>query len=239
MLKKLVVGLLAFGVCASAAAHCFCQGLYIGAQGGWGRADYGDGIEQAIDSLSEQVGNVAVFKDIDDSGWEDGRGYIGYSFLPYLSLEAGFTYFPQARYRANGAGDITTYNFSLRYRTFAVDGVVKLTLPLYYLTSKLEPWSIYGKGGIAYVNSEQSGSYTINAANYEVTQTTQRFRPTFALGIAYNFTDNISMDLSWNTIIGENRMSFNDVMNGTLKTAIPTCNIYTLGMAYKFPSSWF
>lgn len=241
MLKKLLLGFVALFVCSIASANSFkyCPGFYLGAQGGWGKADIGDGITKAIDFLFNQPGSTLASKDIDEGGWVGGRGYIGYNFVPFFSLETGFTYMPENIYRANGNGDIASYSFNLRYRTYAIDAVAKLTLPFAYFSSCLEPLSVFAKGGVAYVNVEKSGNYVINDSSFQNTATHEKFRPTIGAGLAYNITYNAAIDLSWMYISGQDRVSFNQILNGRAKAPIPTCNLYMIGLEYKFPVNFF
>lgn len=239
MLKKILLGTMVLFFCSNIFAWVkdfpqnYTPGFYIGAGAGWANADSGAGLRDALTYLYNVDSVSFANKDIDEGGWVGGRGYIGYSFNPYVGVEAGFTYFPSNKYIGTGSGPIN-YTFNLRQRTYAIDMVGKLTLPLGKLDCILANWSVFGRAGGAYVNNEFSGSIIINGMNQQNTNAREKIRPTFGLGISYDITNNIGIDASWMTIISNDRLNTAEVLSGQYHTPVPNCNLYAVGLSYKF-----
>jgi hypothetical protein len=184
-------------------------GPYLGGQVGWGRIDEGDGYQQFT---SPGIVDLGTF-----TAW---RGVAGYSFVPFFSIEAGYSYYPHNTYTGTNPP-----NNTIDIRSYSIDLVGKLILPLGKIAEPLHRLSIYVKGGGSYVNTKIDE--TIN--NAETTISNDAIRPTYGAGIAFNFTDNISVDASWTGIAGKKRVVYKD--GGGNPT--PNCNMFALGIYYK------
>ncbi|MCL5260472.1 MAG: outer membrane beta-barrel protein [Gammaproteobacteria bacterium] len=204
----------------------YMSGLYFSAQPGIGRTDIGSGMDQYLDWLSATQGQQKyVHKE--NFGL---RVLVGYSFNQYLSAEAGYSIYPNLNYKSSALG-ITTVN--LYVKTYAIDMIGKLSLPLTVLSPSLERWSIYGKGGVAYT------TVTFDTDARILRQDNFGWQPTYGAGIAYNWTDNIALDLSWSEIYGNSKLGFNPKGNPQVTSTsrvIPTCDLFALGITYKFTS---
>jgi opacity protein-like surface antigen len=211
-MKKIIYLLSAISLIAvtNASAMVYEPGPYLGGQVGWGRIDEGNGYKDYVNSQTSPIIDLGTF-----TGW---RLYAGYSFIPFFSLEGGYTYYPD-----------NTYTYStdtINVKSYTIDIVGKLILPFAKLTTNeaLSHFSIYGKGGGAYINTKID---TINDSQ----TSSATIRPTYGAGIIYNFTDNIALDASWTGVSGRNKVTKDEVAQGR---PVPTCNLFTLGLSYKF-----
>jgi opacity protein-like surface antigen len=178
------------------------SGPYFGGQIGWGRLDEGNGYKQYING-NTQLGNFTAW-----------RAYGGYSFNPILSVEAGYSSYPDNKYSGTS---------SINVKAYTIDLVGKVTIPLSKLPGVLSYFSIYGKGGAAYANTKISGL---------IVKAKETVMPTYGAGIIFNFTDNIAVDASWTSVLGRNYVeNSNDVITG--KVPAPTGHMFTLGLSYK------
>ncbi len=191
------------------AAIDYKSGPYVGGQLGGSIVDEGSGYGQYINTSS--VGNFTGI------GW---RAYAGYSFTPFLSLESGYSSYYKVKYTSS-AGNI-------QLSTYTIDLVGKLTLPLGKISDSLSHFSVYGKGGGAYVNMHTD----MSTPTVAVSKTVGTIRPTYGAGIIFSFNDNIAIDLSWMGILGRARLKPTD--NAVLAQPVPNCNLFTFGLAYKF-----
>ena len=180
-------------------------GPYLGGQMGWGRIDEGSGYKQSM-------GNTGTTELGTFTGW---RAYAGYSFIPFFSVESGYSYYPINTYTGTAA--------TIDVRTYAIDLVGKIILPLKFI-KPLSHFSIYGKGGGAYLHTKITNSSSNTRSNNAI-------RPTYGAGIIFNFTDNIAVDASWTGVYGRNRINSSDDVAGG--SPVPTCNLFTLGLYYK------
>jgi len=237
--KKVLLGLWIFAFSSTVFANCmtktcFVPGLYFGAGAGWARADEGDGISKAIDVLFDENMGLNSSKDVDQGGFVGGRGYLGYQFAEIFGIEAGYSYYPNNSYKAQGLFP-TTFRFDFRYRTQVIDTMVKLMFPFALVSDVFSHFTIFARGGAAFLMNEFSGSFQIGSSGGSTTGTNNSFRPTFGVGLAYNFTENTSIDISWTGILGYNRLSYGDVIDGNIrKNPVPNCNLYAAGFSYKF-----
>lgn len=214
----------------------FKPGIYLGAQTGRASLNIGDGFEQKIDNeydttVSNNVSSSEVQKKIDDTGI-GGRGFIGYSFNPYFSLEGGYSLYPDIEYFYNEAAPATICE-KIDADTYAIDVIGRAIFPLEKINRAFVGWNIYGKLGVAYINVtyDQTDSSVLTST---ITQSASAIRPTYGIGIQYDFTNKFSVDFSWTGIYGKNFVTEkNASFNNDIK-AIPTTNFFALGMMYKF-----
>ncbi|MDR1057840.1 MAG: porin family protein [Coxiellaceae bacterium] len=210
-MKKIIFLLSILTLLTTANAHItnYNPGLYLGGQVGWGRINEGDGYKQYVESQPINTVERGTF-----TGW---RAYGGYSFVPFFSIEGGYTYYPDNTY--------TTTANTINIKSYTIDLVARITLPLAVLNTNtwLSHFSIYGKGGGAYINTKID---TING----IKKSSDIIHPTFGAGLVFNFTDNIALDASWTSVLGKNRISLNQVAT---ENPTPHCNLFTLGLSYK------
>jgi len=205
-MKKIIYLLNALVLITATSAYAmeYNPGPYLGGQVGWGRIDEGSGYKNSTGTTTTELGTF--------TGW---RAYVGYSFIPFFSIESGYSYYPVNTY---------TGTSNIEVRTYTIDLVGKLIIPLKIIVKPLARFSIYGKGGGAYVRTKITNS-TVN------TKTNNTIRPAYGAGFIFSFTDNIAVDASWTGVYGKNRVnSASDVTGGD---PTPTCNLFTLGLSYK------
>lgn len=215
--SKLLVGIMALVIAQLTFAKNnsladYNRGVYVGGQVGYAETDFGSGPEdymRRFPGATTSRGNIG------------GRMFVGYSLLPYLSLETGLTIYPHVRYSNNFQ--------SYEYSSFgAQDLMVKGIFPLERLSTSLTGWNVYGKLGMAVVCIKDSNN---DDRDYKV-------NPAYGLGIGYNFTDHFGVDLSWSGMYSNDKPSATDIKDVVLyKTSLnkaPSANIVALGFSYKF-----
>ena len=200
MLKKklLMSTLLAVLSTASLAA---APGFYVGGQLGWSSSDAEYHNET---SLPLQAGSS------DKSGL-GGRLSAGYQFDKNWAAELGYT-----RYADVKAKNITLGNDSLRDASLqhdAIDLVGKGILPLD------NGFNVFAKLGLSYVkvNTEnnffaphKSGGKVIIEQHGD---SGSRWRPTYGLGVGYDFNENVTADISWVRVQKGNGIANLDLMS--------------------------
>lgn len=204
-------------------------GVYIGLQAGIAEVDEGDGIKDYVDNVfnyDKSLGNVVVEKNSDQENF-GGHAFIGYGFNKYIGMEIGGSFLPENKYSVS-AGNI--YDIDEEMETYDLDAMVRLSLPLG------NAWTIYARGGIAYVSvkfTDSDDSDLLDTTNHAA-------RPIYGLGISYNITKSIGFDASWLEINGKDKTSFvqsnNPVMFGVtnMDDVIPTVDMFMLGITYRF-----
>jgi opacity protein-like surface antigen len=135
-----------------------------------------------------------------------GRVFFGYQFNRYLSAEVGYYRFSSLKFDASLSTNVPIlddYGLAIplelyskvQVKTDAFDLVAKGIWPV---TEKL---SIYGKLGIAALNSDGKAILTMSTPLVDVSFVTDPsvsiIYPTFGLGVNYDITDHVSGDLSW------------------------------------------
>ncbi len=158
--------------------------------------------------------------DIDDDGFA-GRAYAGLQFSPYLSIEGGYTQYASVKIKNiyGIAGKDAQLNEG------AIDTVLKVTLPL------ADGISLYGKGGEAfvmtnqladgYVNSSSSAGGMPDNVSYN-SESLDRFRPTYGMGVNYDITRFMSTNFSFARVVGGN--------------GVPTSDLIALGISFYLPN---
>jgi len=219
MLKKMLIGVAAFGLTAAALANGnsvvtaapiasdFNPGMYLGLQAGLGQAGYYrfKGYDDSNNAIT-----------VDDDNSLTGRIFAGYDFTKYWAAEFGYTYFgSKAKVTDNGSGN---QKISTSIRTQMVDLVAKGKLPV------LDQFDIYGKAGVVYSFSSFSGTDlsdgTKDASN------DRNFGAALGIGADYYFMPNLWMDVSWTTHMYGKKFNSSSYQ--------PDSNFYALGLAYKF-----
>lgn len=169
------------------------SGFYIGGQ--FGKTDQ---------NYSGDIDYLLPVNSVDDKPW-GGRGYLGYSFNEFLSLEAGYDYFGSVEFTHDPTGN------KQDMLAQAGDLLAKASLPLDY------GFGLYLKAGGIWVHrgdlESRDNFFADKPANWTLTVDG-------AFGISYNFTPAISMDISWNK---------------TMKRLdLPSIDFYAIGLRYAF-----
>jgi len=157
-------------------------------------------------------------------GGLSGRAFVGFNYLCYLGIEAGFTRYARSRYR--GAED-GTYS-SISYYGRAGDLVGKLYLPFGHTG-----FNIYGLAGAArvsvtthYTDNGVPLSGAIADPNDGITHT-YKTRPIYGAGISYDFGNRITANVEYTQIRHLGHFETNAY-------AIPNMNLATANLAYNF-----
>lgn len=204
------------------------HGIYVGVQGGYGLIDdekYGfeDDINDTYNFIINNFPNSNVSKEIDRGGI-GGRVFLGFSIIPYLSLETGYGLYPHNTYKLNVTAPASLSDLSedidVSEQTF--DLVGKVILPLEVMSPALAGWNVYGKFGAAWVWTDVNDGSHFN------------IRPAYGLGIGYNFTDAFGIDVSWTQILGGSGDT--DSFWDQQIENVPATNLFAIGITYKF--SW-
>ncbi len=200
------------------------SGVYISGQIGYGR--------QVIDSDTETVtdpllGTVTVRGEGDDEGGVAGRLAIGYDFNENFGIELGGMKFSNADVKLSFSRPImgSTVRARTQLKAFAIDLLAKGVLPL------TSDFYVYAKGGVAYVNLEADSKATVTlpsgrTATIKDDDSENKFRPELAVGVGYNITDNVMIDVSVSRIFGKSKLFSSDY--------IPDLDTAMVGLTYRF-----
>ena len=186
------------------------SGFYVGGQVGrdWMRAK-----SQTASGLTAKKGS--------HTGGFAGRLDAGYDFNQYLSAEMGYTYL--GSYDTQISPLPATFKRSL----YAFDAMGKVTYPF---ADKL---FVFVGAGAAYVHSDYT-SGTMFGVNYTGENGLKHgaIRPKAELGVGYNLTDNVALDLSYSRIFGVGSPMTNDLQLN--KKYLPNIDMLGVGLTYKF-----
>lgn len=196
LICALVAGLTTAGMCALANAEANASGIYLGAQAGVADTHF------TKSSLGITSGSIH------DTGLAGGV-FTGYQFNQNWAAELGFTQFSNTK-----INNIDGTGVDGKVRENAVDLVAKGILPLQ------DNFSLIGKLGAAFVTAMPS------ASGYGVTAnggTTHKVYPTGTIGVSYNITPNVPVDLTYTRIqrVGNSN-------------SIESIDYAALGVSYRF-----
>jgi OOP family OmpA-OmpF porin len=208
---------LASALCAINTANAALPGIYLGGQLGWSNTHWGLRDIPGVVSYPDVIPTNALATtgrlsggSVDTNGLA-GRAFLGYQFNDYWATEFGYSRFNNSDVRnayvlvPTTTGFVNLHAADQSIREYAVDAVAKGILPL------CNCFGLYGKLGAAYINA--SGKLNNNA---------NHINPTFGLGLSYDVTPNVPIDVSWNRIqkVGSSQ--------------IPSTDLVTLGVGYNF-----
>ncbi|WP_159084562.1 outer membrane protein [Dongshaea marina] len=143
-----------------------------------------------------------------NSGYLWGRGKFNYG------AELGYYQYPKNHYSENGE--------SLSYDGHNIDlmGVLK-----YDLSSS---WSVFGKGGVAYVHQETTGNSSFNESRNKIL-------PKIGLGVGYRLNSRWSIDFAYSYIFGDKPSQFHtEDSSKDDYNKVASVNMMTLGVNYSF-----
>lgn len=136
-----------------------------------------------------------------------GRIFAGYGINQYAAFEGGFTRYAPSTYNVTASG--LSSNPTIREN--GVDIVAKGMYPIY-------SFAVFGKAGVAFIRQSLAGSLNGNAGQANGTSTF--VRPTAALGVSYDFSQNWVAELSYSRVF----------KGGNFENA----DLVTLGVSYHF-----
>jgi len=207
-------------------------GLYMGGQLGWDNVHQGHFIAEHLDRLVKKAFPDKKIDNFDEIYHDTGmaeRFFVGYQFNPYFALETGYTHFNSLEVNTNRNATISIFHTPVNMdlathafvQTFAIDFVAKGILPI------SERFSVYGKGGLAYLNANGKVRISANApgtgeAIISGNPSMNVVYPTVSIGLNYDLSQHVSADLSWNRIQQLSHRSF------------PSTDFVALGFIYHF-----
>ena len=189
-LAALIVALSTFGVSITANAAAIL-GAVIG-----GYAGLQLGLTDTHTGAGDFPGASGPVTTIDDDGF-GGRLYGGYQFTENWAVELGWTLYADT--------DVTVGGTKTDMSQWAIDLVAKGIIPL------SNGFSVYGKLGPAYVDSDRGGSLGSDE---------DEFTLAYGLGTSYAFSRNFEADLSWTRVHGQ--------------SVIGDADLFALGAIYHF-----
>ncbi len=215
----LPITLISAGLVITANANAAPSGPYFGGQIGWG--DVHQGGNNTFDVLNSWRRGAEFDSSSSDTGLA-GRVYGGYKLMQNFAIEAGFTKFHNATEESKIFSPLYSLSENVTIKTYAIDLVGKGIIPFD------NGFNVYGKLGVAYLNStfEGSGTELVDfhlPITFHLNDEASKFYPTFGLGAGYELTQNLSADVSWNRIqkVGDDEK-------------IPSTDFVGVGLAYNF-----
>jgi opacity protein-like surface antigen len=207
MTKKQLLMSIAAG-CATlvfaASANAAVEGPYIGGALGWGDT-------HQIDTLRKSGNTINSGRDTGLAG----RLFAGIGFTPNLGAEMGYTKFSNSNVNVTRTGTFADTNMSATLKTYAIDLVAKITVPLQ------DGFNIYGKVGGAYLNQAASattnntiGGVVVPNTTVNSSSNTTKILPTFGLGAGFDVNKNVTTDISWMHIqkVGDTNLQNTDLV---------------------------
>lgn len=205
-LRRLFAGAFLCGYVS--ASWATTTGPYLGLQLGWGRLNQGEFIAGHLNRLVSRVLPDTSFNNIffNDTG-RGGRLFVGYQFNQYFALELGYYQFSTLNFNAALNTDIPIYededvnihlplelSTKVQVKTDAFDLTAKGIFPF------TDYFSVYGKVGVVALNSEGTAVITAKTPLVDVSlytgPTVNMIYPIFGVGINYDATKRLSLDLS-------------------------------------------
>ena len=152
-----------------------------------------------------------------------GRAFFGYNLNRYIGIEAGYTQFANSRYSkvkltTQGGAGAQPSDAHGKTTQFAADLAIKPQLPLG------AGFDVYGKLGAAYEQADSSVSYFVGNKKYDDDDTTSAVVPLVGLGVEYDITPRVVVNLSWNHYFKGHH--------------IPKADFVGLGISYHFVTEY-
>lgn len=169
-------------------------GFYAGVQGGWSNIAY---------NTSDYVVDAGSVK---KSGF-GGRPFIGYQLDQYFGIETGYTWYAKNKLRNGSYYDVSSIVTTGDFKQSAWDIVAVGTLPLE------QGFSLYAKGGAAYVNAKATETATDASLNgsFTISDSTHEWRPVAGVGVSYDFNEMVSGDVSWTRVFSGSGIANSDL----------------------------
>ncbi|MCC5832368.1 MAG: porin family protein [Chlamydiales bacterium] len=161
------------------------SGIYVGLEGGYGWQDFRSGRPWTTSFDDFVITKVSTKK---SNGGAAGRIFVGFSSSRGLGLEAGAAFFSDLNWEITTffeAGNLSSVKMTAE--TYALDLLIRGTYrPFEWLT-------LFGKAGLAYVNTELYFSTGISDKK-------EAFRPELAAGMAFPFSNCLFAEVTYSHI---------------------------------------
>lgn len=181
-----------------------------------------------IDIWSSSLATTSSSSSFNTSNGAAGRIFIGYQFNPYFALETGYLYLSQkvsGQATYNGAGQVTQpatitspATASIMVKREVSENVGDLDAK-FILPIQNTGFNPYVKLGLAFIDTQSTttvqnvsvniqgvNSSAINTNSHDIQSSLEgpnlTIAPEGALGVDYDFNNNLSADVSWNFIKG-------------------------------------
>jgi opacity protein-like surface antigen len=191
MFKKIHIALAVVSIGFSASAFAAKSGLYTGIELGGTRTNF---------SSSDLALPGA---DIDKNSFA-GRVELGYQFGQYLALEMGYAYLGYNKF--NNAFNISGLDGHITQQSGDLIG--KVLLPV---THGL---GLYALVGGAYVYEKPTLTGSAKSMGFSISGSEHAIRPTYGLGVSYDFNPKWTIDASWRQINSGSNIPQIDFMSG-------------------------
>jgi len=202
MFKKVIGKTILFAaltLCLTNIANATVPGPYVGGQFGYGNTDYAWQDGWNFNSTST------------DSSGPAGRIFGGYQFNRYFTIELGYLQF--------SAAHVKYYNIFTGQQSYsgsvnenAIDLMAKGILPI------TDKFNAYAKLGAAYVTAKTT---YVPYDSFMIGETYHEVLPAGAIGISYDITPNVPVDLSYMHIQHGGDIDY-------------SAEFFSLGIAYHF-----
>lgn len=204
------IACLAAGLLLSGSALGADDGYYMGLQVGKATTDY-TANQLKIDNISVPRGPAVTTTTKKSFGF---RLYGGYQYNEYLAAEFGVTRFGELT--VDGIYGISGANINVR--PYGLDLVGKVMMPV---ADNFAPYVKLGVIDSLVTFNANTSARPLNTKFKKSIQQSQ-FRATYGIGVSYDFSAQISADLSWMFVVGG---------GGNLVTNM---RLGSLGIAYHF-----
>lgn len=198
--------LFSVGFLSSAYAFTFTsteQGIYVGGQVGDGKPDYGDIFSNTMSTVPNHHA--------EDNGLM-GRIYLGYQFNPYLGAETGYSILSDNTYASSNP--VTKNHIKLIIETEVWDILVTAGMPFGNTGFRGDI-----QAGAAYVMSV--GNLSSNIPGFNNSASENNWSPAAGIKLSYNFSKNLSGELSYLHVCGSPDIDKNlDANIGTIAVGI-------------------
>ncbi|HWU84015.1 MAG TPA: outer membrane beta-barrel protein [Rhodocyclaceae bacterium] len=187
------------------------QGWYAGVNAGVGHSSLGDG------GVNSALGKQGISADSSVDSHDNIYGLnLGYRFRKNFAVEGGYVDLGKYNFSSNvsaPAADAASGDYRVKGWTASAVGILPLQ----------NGFSAYGKVGLIVADTKlnagsDSGANAIGDSSHTST------RPTYGLGLAYDFSKQVVGKVEWNR--------YENLGNGD--TGKSDLDAYTVGVAYKF-----
>ncbi|WP_230675773.1 outer membrane protein [Piscirickettsia salmonis] len=201
----------------SASALAAKPGAYIGLNLGYGGMDTAQLTKNSFRNEASSSASLRGFAGRINAGYLWSQSSLNYG------IELGYATYANNQYSALGKNG-EKYNFT--YKGYNID---LLGIAQYNFNPN---WNIFAKVGIAYASQTTSGSSEFS----HMFANKGRLLPKVALGLGYEFTNGIGLNLTASHIFG-NQSTFDGNNNQTIKNnlnKVSPVDMVTVGISYNF-----
>ncbi len=244
LVAALITGAGILGV--STLAFAEVPGFYAGAQIGYGMQDLNNPNLQPL--LESNLTAVSSTNASNTKSGAAGGIYGGFQFNDYFAAELGYIHFPNASFNNsvtgfNTLGMSTVNSSTLTSTENAIDIMLKGMIPFgggFGGYAKIGGAYVFNKFTIS-LNGVSSNPTATNFQNISGNGTNDQFKPIGAVGLTYDFNDNVVMDLSYTYLFGSsgNSTSSSNLVNNlnnlsNVNIGVPKAGMVALGITYYF-----